>query len=112
MPEGRPASDHELLPDMSRRSVLRGAAGAGVAGLAASALVGVAGPALAGTVRPARHQPRSDRAVPSASEDHSARDVVVHLRDARTGEMDVFSGTDQTRLHDKELAARLIRAIN
>ncbi len=97
---------------MSRRSILRGAAGAGVAGLAASALAGVAaGPALAATARQAGRQARSDRADAPASAEHAPRDVVVHLRDARTGEMDVFSGTDQTRLHDTDLAARLIRAI-
>jgi hypothetical protein len=36
--------------------------------------------------------------------------VVVHVRDAATGEMDVFRGTTHTRVHDKELAARLVRA--
>jgi hypothetical protein len=35
---------------------------------------------------------------------------VVHVRDAATGEMDVFRGTTHTRVHDKELAARLIGA--
>jgi hypothetical protein len=36
--------------------------------------------------------------------------VVVHLRDARSGEMEIFSGTSQTRVRDPELAARLVRA--
>jgi hypothetical protein len=36
--------------------------------------------------------------------------VVVHVRDAATGEMDVFRGTTHTRVHDKELAARLVGA--
>jgi hypothetical protein len=35
---------------------------------------------------------------------------VVHVRDARTGELDVFRGTSQFRLQDRELAARLLRA--
>jgi hypothetical protein len=35
---------------------------------------------------------------------------VVHLRDVRSGEMDVFAGTSRTRLRDPELAARLARA--
>jgi len=34
----------------------------------------------------------------------------VHVLDARSGEIDVFRGTSQTRLHDRELAARLVRA--
>jgi hypothetical protein len=36
--------------------------------------------------------------------------VVVHLRDAASGEIDVFRGTSQVRLRDPELAARLMRA--
>ena len=35
---------------------------------------------------------------------------MIHLRDARTGEMDIFTGTTQTRLRDPALAARLVRA--
>jgi hypothetical protein len=34
----------------------------------------------------------------------------VHVRDAASGEIDVFRGTTQTRLHDRDLAARLVRA--
>jgi hypothetical protein len=36
---------------------------------------------------------------------------VVHLRDARSGEMDVFAGTRQVRVTDPDLAARLTRAV-
>jgi hypothetical protein len=36
---------------------------------------------------------------------------VVHVRDARSGEIELFSGTSQTRLRDKDLAARIARAI-
>jgi hypothetical protein len=36
---------------------------------------------------------------------------VVHLRDVRSGEMDVFAGTRQVRLTDPDLAARLTRAV-
>jgi hypothetical protein len=35
---------------------------------------------------------------------------VVHVRDAATGEIDVFRGTTHTRLHDRGLAAQLVRA--
>jgi hypothetical protein len=86
----------------SRRSVLRGAAGAGVAGIAATALAGAAAPALAAAARPA---------APAGTKDlDSAEPIVVHVRDARSGEIDVFRGTSQTRVHDRELAARLVRA--
>ena len=92
----------------SRRSVLRGAAGAGAAGIAAAALAGVAFPAAASasTAAPAARGQRTDDAGPA----DSAEAVVVHVRDARSGEIDVFSGTSHTRVQDRELAARLIRA--
>jgi hypothetical protein len=34
----------------------------------------------------------------------------VHVRDLRSGEMDVFAGESKVRLHDRDLAARLARA--
>jgi hypothetical protein len=86
----------------SRRSVLRGAAGAGVAGIAATALAGAAAPALAAASWPAAQAGTKDL--------DSAEPIVVHVRDARSGEIDVFRGTSQTRVHDRELAARLVRA--
>jgi hypothetical protein len=89
---------------MSRRSVLRGAAGAGAAGIAATAFTGLAAPALA-SARPAAH-----RAEPELSDAESAEQIVIHVRDAKSGEIDIFRGTSHTRLNDRELAARLVRA--
>lgn len=89
---------------MSRRSVLRGAAGAGAAGLAATALTGLAAPAFAATAKPAR--PAEHGAETADTTDQ----IVVHVRDARSGQIDVFRGTSQTSLRDPELAARLVRA--
>jgi hypothetical protein len=109
----------------SRRSVLRGAAGAGAAGLTAAAVAGVAAPALAAT--PPARSAGSDgsrtrsaaaaapeagpEAAPEAVRQAAAEPVVVHVRDARSGEMDVFAGTSHTRLRDPDLAARLARAV-
>ncbi len=108
-PAGHTADDREPLPSMSRRSMLRGAAGAGVAGIAVTAL-GTAGPALAATARAAK--PAARDAADPAADDAADTDqqVMVHVRDARTGEIDLFSGTSHTRVQDRELAARLIRA--
>jgi hypothetical protein len=100
-PVGMPEDQHQP----SRRAVLRGAAGAGVAGIAATALVGTAGPALAKPARPAGQAARS-----GAEDNSSTEPIIVHLRDVRSGELDVFRGTSQVRLHDPELAARLLRA--
>jgi hypothetical protein len=37
--------------------------------------------------------------------------IVVHVRNAASGDIEVFSGTSQTRLRDTDLAARITRAI-
>ena len=88
----------------SRRAVLRGAAGAGAAGIAATALGGVAAPASAA----AQAQARNARTSPEPAAANEG--IVVHVRDAAAGQIDVFRGTTQTRLQDRDLAARLVRA--
>ena len=91
---------------LSRRSLLQGAATA-ARRLAATAIGAAAGPALAATSRPSApdqqhgHDPARTPAGP----------IMVHVRDARSGDIEVFSGTSQTRLRDKDLAARIARAI-
>jgi len=95
---------------LSRRSLLQGAATAGAAGLAATA-IGAAGPALAATSGPqaAKHSPgQSPRQSPGRA---PAGPIMVHVRDTRSGDIEVFAGTSQTRLRDKDLAARIARAI-
>ncbi len=89
----------------SRRSVLRGAAGAGAAGLAVTALG--AGPALAASQHVHAAQPASED-VPDHIADGEA--VVVHVRNVRSGEMDVYRGTTYVRVQDRALAAQLARA--
>jgi hypothetical protein len=91
----------------SRRSLLRGAAGAGAAGIAAAVALRTAAPARAAAAAASRTR------TPDASGNQAPVDgpVVVHLRDARSGEMDVFAGTRQVRLTDPDLAARLTRAV-
>ncbi|HEY6480674.1 MAG TPA: hypothetical protein VIZ00_11630, partial [Streptosporangiaceae bacterium] len=39
-----------------------------------------------------------------------AEPLVVHVRDAARGELEVFRGATATRLRDRDLAARLVRA--
>jgi hypothetical protein len=110
---GGPASAPLDGPDpqhMSRRSVLRGA-GAGAAGLAIAALPAVT---LAGTAQAAT---RKDATAQAGAQHDGVEDgvgdgeaVVVHVRDVRRGEIDVYRGTSHARLNDRELAARLARA--
>ncbi len=98
----------EPAPSVSRRSMLRGAAGVGAAGLAAAAVASTAAPALAAP-RPAA--PAGKPAPSGAGPADASEPVVVHLRDATSGEMDIFAGTSHTRLRDPDLAARLTRAV-
>ena len=109
MPDKEEAESRAGRP--SRRSMLRGAAGIGAAGLAAGAIGGLAAaPAFAATDKPASAG-RPAEAAHAENSDHSdaAEPVVVHVRDARTGELDVFRGTSQVRLRDRDLAARLLQ---
>jgi hypothetical protein len=95
-------------PEPSRRSVLYGAAGLAGAGLAATAMAGtLAAPAAAASAGAApRAHPGQAARVPSPAEP-----VIVHVRDLRSGEMDVFAGEATARLRDPGLAARLAHAV-
>ena len=106
--DAKRASDPEPSESrLSRRSLLQGAATVGAAGLAATALGAAASPALAGTSRPpAPGQPHGQGEVKTA-----AGPIMVHVRDTRSGDIEVFSGTSQTRLRDKDLAALIARAM-
>jgi hypothetical protein len=79
----------------TRRTMLKGAAAAGI-GVATAGVVAdimFAGPASAAT-----------------TSSHGTDEVVAHVRDIRTGEIDIYSGTRQVSVRDRQLAARLARA--
>ena len=92
-------------PGPSRRSVLYGAAGLAGAGLAATAIGTIAGPAAAASAS------ASQAHVGQAGVSSAAGPVIVHVRDLRSGEMDVFAGESKMRLRDPGLAAKLAHAI-
>jgi hypothetical protein len=88
----------------SRRSVLHGAAGLAGAGLAATVMAGTLAAPASASAAPRTHPGRAARV-------SSDEPVIVHVRDVRSGEMDVFAGTEQVRLHDPGLAAKLAQAV-
>ena len=104
-----PRDDTQSSPatGVSRRFVIRGAATAGAAGLAATALGGALSPAASASTRAAS----STGAAAGGEVKAPAGPIVVHVRNAKSGDIEVFSGTSQTRLRDKDLAARIARAI-
>jgi len=126
MPDRNKAAEAARL---SRRSMLMGAAGAGAAGVAAATLGGAVLPALAAGASPAvtagaspavrgphandlqaNDRPADDPRADDLSAADLAEPVVVHVRNAARGELEVFRGTAATRLQDQDLAARLVRA--
>jgi hypothetical protein len=101
---GNTPSEPNTGPGMSRRGLLRGAAGLGVAGVAAGLLVNGGGTAAAATV-PATADHEDATHVPSSGDP-----VVAHVRDARTGDIDLFVGTRHVQFRDRELASRITKA--
>jgi hypothetical protein len=101
------AADPGSQPRLRRRSALQAAA---VAGLAAAPLAGLgalaAGVPAAGGTSADPAAARQEAGTPAAPGDP----VIAHVRNARTGEIDIFSGTTQVRVHDAALAALIIRA--
>jgi hypothetical protein len=92
----------------SRRSMLRGAGAAGAVGFVAAVGVGAASGAAAAATRPAADNRAAVGAEHSAG---AAAPLVVYLRDAASGELDIFSGTSHTVIRDQALAARLTGAV-
>jgi nitrous oxide reductase len=90
-------------PELSRRSLLQSAAGAGLAVTAVTALGAAVGTGIGtGTVADAT----------AGSHVTAAGSLVVHVRDIKTGDIEVFSGTSQARVRDRALAARIAQAIS
>jgi hypothetical protein len=99
MPDQAPVPGREDVPGTTRRGMLRGAAGLGAAGAAMAVLVRTAGPATAAAATQAADQ----------GAEHQ-EPLVVHVHDAQTGVVDLYTGTRHVRVTDRELAARLARA--
>jgi len=94
----------------SRRSMLRGASAVGAVGIAAAVGVGSASGIAAATKPAADNRTAVDNRTASVEHSADAAPLVVYLRNAASGELDIFSGTSRTVVVDPELAARLTRA--
>jgi hypothetical protein len=109
-----PSHDAQREPTgpISRRAVLQGAAAAGAAGLAVSALGATMSPAAAAAASPAGAFPAGTRSASAGDRAMKAPGgpIVVHVRNAKTGDIELFAGTAQTRLRDRDLAARIAQA--
>ncbi|MFE0460256.1 hypothetical protein ACFW1A_13515 [Kitasatospora sp. NPDC058965] len=92
---------------LSRRLLIRRAAAVGAAGLAVSLAAG-AGSAGADPADPA---PADAGDQDGAAAPEHAEPMIIHVRDARTGHLDLFSGERHHRVQDPKLAAALVRAL-
>jgi len=90
--------------------MLRGAAGVGAMGIAAAGGAGAA-VALTRPATPARASAAKPAVMAAPPPNAMAGPLVVYLRDTTTGELDVFAGTGQVRLHDPALVGQLLRAL-
>jgi hypothetical protein len=87
---------------LSRRGLLRGAGGIGIAGVAAGMLVDTtAGVASAATTSSAS---ASQAPAPASTP------LVAHVHDTRTGEVDLFTGEQHVRVYNPALAHALAQA--
>ena len=119
--QAQPGSEAEpgtaqLPAPPSRRSVLRGAAGAGAIGFAAAAGAG----AVFAATRPAGAATPADAAkaagagattganTGATTANAGSEPLVVYLRDTSTGEFEVFNGTRQVRVRNPQLVAQLL----
>ena len=92
------------MEPISRRTFFKHAgAAAAVAGGAAVVPMGL-GTSLAGaaTVK--------DTPLAPEEELRNNEDLVVHVKNARTGELSLFVGQREVIIHDRTIAARLVRA--
>ena len=115
MPDLEPAGAgrEPARPGTTRRGMLRGTAGLGVAGLAAGALAGVVpASASAAAAAPAKTTLPATTTVPGEDDTRgAARDepLIAVVHDAQTGVVDLYTGTQHVRFTDHQLAARLAR---
>lgn len=87
---------------VNRRGLMRNAAQLGVAGIAAGVVLNATN---AFAAEPAAVPTTSAAAAIPASHEP----LMAHVRDASTGELDVFHGDQHRRVIDRELAAALLR---
>jgi anaerobic selenocysteine-containing dehydrogenase len=98
--------EHQL----SRRGLVKGAAGAAAVG--AVAIASARTPAQAATASTAGQPATAAAAAVPQQSGHSETDepIVVHVRDLHTGALDLFVGDRAVSVKDRDLAARIAAA--
>ena len=92
------------MSEVSRRAFLYTGAGAAAAG----AVVATTGLNRSGGSTDALGESPEEVAAAAAM----SGPIVVHIKDAKTGEVSIFSGEDEVAYRDPQLVARVARATN
>jgi hypothetical protein len=103
-------NDSPEAPAVSRRAVVRGAAGIAAVGAAAVAVTRI--PAAHGhETAPAAHDAAAAAATTRVTGALPKQDWAIYVRDADSGELDVFVGTQHFAVRDSDLVARLVASV-
>lgn len=101
-----------MSQELSRRTLLRTGAAAGVAGVAAGSLgVAAAGASSAGASSTASSSSASSGDGAGAPAASGQDPIVLHVRDARTGDVEIFAGDTVVRVRDSVITSRISSAI-
>jgi hypothetical protein len=102
------------MEPVSRRTLFKhaGAVAAVVAGGAAAGQLGLssAGASTREGIGSALRQNESESALSSSEQLRPDENLVAHVKNARTGEISLFIGHREVTIHDRKVAARLVRA--
>ncbi|MBV9795077.1 MAG: hypothetical protein JO016_14200 [Actinobacteria bacterium] len=90
---------------LSRRGLMRRAGGIGIVGVTAGLLIDTTAASAATTGTTAASAPSAGHTAATAS-----TPLVAHVHDAKTGEVDLFTGERHVRVHDPALARALAQA--
>jgi nitrous oxide reductase len=98
--------EEDVMAEVSRRAFLQTGAGAAAAG-AVIAATGIRPQSASASSTDESEESAAAAAAAAGSLDGP---VVVHIQNARSGEMSIFSGEREVTYHDPQLVARLARA--
>jgi hypothetical protein len=100
-------NDTSEARSVSRRGLVKAAAGAAAVGAGAVAVARIPAATGHGTAPAARD---AAAATPQRADTLPKQDWAVYVRDADSGDLDVFVGTQHFAVHDSDLVARLVAA--
>ena len=100
-----PPDTTEQRRPLSRRSVLGRAAGFGAVGLAVAAGGGVTAAAMSSRSHGNSSQSHGGSAVAATGVTTGSGPIVIYMADPGSGEMQIFSGTGQTRHTNRAMTA-------